>query len=230
MDAVVQRAPDDAEMTRSAGRALRQAAGMLVRRVRTEPEADPPRACIAFTSAPSRRADFHAAGLGAPRAAGAGRGGHARGRPDLRLRPALGATTRITAARRDAGRGRAQPAQGHRGRRSRWPTAGRASSSTRRLFVLPRGQAPAVDADHGQSLRGDAEAGPPDRAQRRRPSCATRSSARRRPLERRTIAEETGRVVWKGSADIPQWQPNQPPTPRCRCPTRYRTPGPASTR
>ena len=38
---------------------LRQAAGLLVRRVQTEPETDPPRACIAFTSAPSRRADFH---------------------------------------------------------------------------------------------------------------------------------------------------------------------------
>ena len=33
---------------------------MLVRRVRTEPEAEPPRACIDFTVAPARRDDFHA--------------------------------------------------------------------------------------------------------------------------------------------------------------------------
>ena len=37
-----------------------QAAGLLVARVRTEVDADPPRACIVFNLPPSRRNDFHA--------------------------------------------------------------------------------------------------------------------------------------------------------------------------
>ncbi|MBR0680483.1 alpha-2-macroglobulin family protein [Roseomonas eburnea] len=36
----------------------RRAAGMLVRRVTTEPDADPARACLAFTNAPARRTDW----------------------------------------------------------------------------------------------------------------------------------------------------------------------------
>ena len=40
--------------------ATRRATGILVSRVATEPEAEPPRACIAFTVAPARRDDFHA--------------------------------------------------------------------------------------------------------------------------------------------------------------------------
>ena len=38
--------------------AARRAAGMLVRRVTTEPEAEPARACLAFTNAPARRTDW----------------------------------------------------------------------------------------------------------------------------------------------------------------------------
>ncbi len=36
-----------------------QAAGLLVLQVRTEPDADPPRACIVFNVPPSRRDDFY---------------------------------------------------------------------------------------------------------------------------------------------------------------------------
>jgi uncharacterized protein YfaS (alpha-2-macroglobulin family) len=38
--------------------AARRAAGMLVRRVATEPEAEPARACLSFTNAPARRTDW----------------------------------------------------------------------------------------------------------------------------------------------------------------------------
>lgn len=38
--------------------AARRAAGMLVRRVTTEPDADPARACLAFTNPPARRTDW----------------------------------------------------------------------------------------------------------------------------------------------------------------------------
>jgi hypothetical protein len=57
LEAVVERAPDNAGYQRMLAEA-RQAAGMLVRRVRTEGEADPPRACVEFTVAPQRSPDF----------------------------------------------------------------------------------------------------------------------------------------------------------------------------
>ena len=61
---------------------------------------------------PPRR--FPRRGLGAARSTGAGRGGHTRGRPDLRLRPALRRHHADRAARRHARRVRPQPGQGHR--------------------------------------------------------------------------------------------------------------------
>src|SRR4051794_9422789 len=57
LEAVIERAPDDSGYKQQLADA-RRAAGLLVRRVRTETEADPPLACVEFTSAPSRRADF----------------------------------------------------------------------------------------------------------------------------------------------------------------------------
>ena len=57
LEAVLERAPADAGYTRQLADARREA-GILVRRVSPEPETDPPRACITFTTAPARRADF----------------------------------------------------------------------------------------------------------------------------------------------------------------------------
>ena len=51
-------APDNADYKRMLADA-NQAAGLLVVRVRTEVDADPPRACIIFNIPPSRRNDFH---------------------------------------------------------------------------------------------------------------------------------------------------------------------------
>ena len=70
LEAAAERAPDDKTIVQKLDEA-RRAAGILVRRVATEPEAEPPRACIDFTVAPGRRDDFHAAGLGPARSAGA---------------------------------------------------------------------------------------------------------------------------------------------------------------
>ncbi len=52
------RAPDDAELQADARRCRRRR-GCWSRAVRTEVEADPPRACLAFTIPPARRPDFH---------------------------------------------------------------------------------------------------------------------------------------------------------------------------
>ena len=59
LEAAAERSPDDKNIVQALD-AARRAAGMLVRRVATEPEAEPPRACIDFTVAPARRDDFHA--------------------------------------------------------------------------------------------------------------------------------------------------------------------------
>lgn len=57
LDAVVQRAPGNAQYA-EALTAARRAAGLLVSRVNTESDAEPPRACLSFTLPPARRADW----------------------------------------------------------------------------------------------------------------------------------------------------------------------------
>jgi uncharacterized protein YfaS (alpha-2-macroglobulin family) len=57
LEAVTERAPDD-QKHRAVLAEARRAAGILVRQVRTEPDAEPARACLAFTTAPARRADW----------------------------------------------------------------------------------------------------------------------------------------------------------------------------
>lgn len=57
LEAVVERAPEEVRH-REALAAARRAAGLLVRQLRTEPDAEPARACLAFTSAPARRTDW----------------------------------------------------------------------------------------------------------------------------------------------------------------------------
>jgi uncharacterized protein YfaS (alpha-2-macroglobulin family) len=58
LQAVVGFAPENAQYRQQLADLL-HAVGMLVQRVTTQPEADPPRACITFTIPPSRRDDFH---------------------------------------------------------------------------------------------------------------------------------------------------------------------------
>jgi len=60
LEAVVERTPEDAK-AREALAAARRAAGLLVRRINTEPDAEPARACLAFTTAPARRGDWQPA-------------------------------------------------------------------------------------------------------------------------------------------------------------------------
>ena len=60
LEAVQERDANNPIVTRMLA-AARAKAGMLVRKVETTPEADPPQACIAFTTSPARRTDFVAA-------------------------------------------------------------------------------------------------------------------------------------------------------------------------
>ncbi|NKC30972.1 alpha-2-macroglobulin family protein [Falsiroseomonas selenitidurans] len=57
LEAVVDRAPQDAG-AREALAAARREAGLVVRRITTEPDAEPARACLAFTAPPARRTDW----------------------------------------------------------------------------------------------------------------------------------------------------------------------------
>jgi uncharacterized protein YfaS (alpha-2-macroglobulin family) len=57
LEAVVERAPEDAAY-RAQLAAARRAAGLLVRRWQVEPDAEPARACLHFTAPPARRADW----------------------------------------------------------------------------------------------------------------------------------------------------------------------------
>lgn len=57
LEAVLERAQGNSQYARMLEDA-RRAAGMLVRRVQTEPEAEPARTCITFTQAPARRTDW----------------------------------------------------------------------------------------------------------------------------------------------------------------------------
>ncbi|MBS7812485.1 alpha-2-macroglobulin [Roseococcus pinisoli] len=57
LEQVVQRAPEEARYTDALAQA-RRAAGLLVARLNTESEAEPARACLAFTVPPARRTDW----------------------------------------------------------------------------------------------------------------------------------------------------------------------------
>jgi len=57
LEAVIQRAPNEPRHAVALAQA-RRAAGLLVSRVNTESEAEPPRACLSFTLPPARRGDW----------------------------------------------------------------------------------------------------------------------------------------------------------------------------
>ena len=208
LEAAAERAPDDKTIVQKLDEA-RRATGILVRRVATEPEAEPPRACIDFTVAPARRDDFHAEDwvrLDPPvQGAAVTREGDqicVSGLPS-------GATTRIMLRAGMPGEGGLSlvkdttltVAMANRRPRIDFDT---------RMFLLPRGQTPAIGLSTVNLSSGQADPGAPDRAQRRRASCATPSwASRSNSWDADRIGEQSGRIVWQGSADIPNWQPNR---------------------
>ncbi len=208
----------------------RRATGILVRHVATEPEADPPRACIDFTVAPARRDDFHAEDWvrldpAVPGAAVTREGDQicVSGLPS-------GATTRITLRAGmpgEAGLSLVKDTSLNIAMANRRP---RIDFDTR-MFLLPRGQTPAIGLSTVNlssvsltlarlternviALRAQCEAGPAGRDLGRRQDRRTerpRSSGRAPP---------TSRNGSRTAARIP----------RCRCPMRSPPRVPASTR
>ena len=197
--------PDNAEYAKQLAD-LQRLAGIQVRRVTTEPEADPPSVCIDFTTAPVRRADFVPGDwvrLDPPQPnAAITREGDQICIAGLRL----GTTTRVTLRAGMPGEGGINliadnvlnVAMANRAPRLVFDT---------RLFLLPRSQTPAVTlssinlskvklALYRISERNVA------------PTWRYSSMGSADGTEPSGLAD-TGKLVWEGTADIPHWQPNQ---------------------
>ena len=206
LEAVQERAPDTPGYAQQL-RDVRIAAGIQVRRVRTEPEADPPTACIEFTTAPARRSDFVAADW-------------------VRLKPAqpdaavtregdqiciaglrLGATTEVTLRAGLPGE------DGLRVNRDTVLNVAMANRQPRivfdsRLFLLPRNQVSTVSLSTINLSKVKLKL---LRLGERNLVNWWREYRLGEPLERYAFnsLEDNGKIVWEGTAEIPHWQPNQ---------------------
>ena len=207
LEAAAERAPDNKAIVQKLDEA-RRATGILIRRVATEPEAEPPRACIDFTVAPARRDDFHAEDwvrLDPPvQGAAVTREGDqicVSGLPS-------GATTRIVLRAGMPGESglslvkdtALNIAMGNRRPRIDFDT---------RMFLLPRGQTPAIGLStvNLSSVKLTLA-----RLTERNVIGFVRGARLGQPVESwdaERIGEQSGRIVWQGSADIPDWQPNR---------------------
>jgi uncharacterized protein YfaS (alpha-2-macroglobulin family) len=186
----------------------RRAAGLMVRNVRTEADADPPRACIAFSVAPVRRADFNAQdwvrldppqpGAAVTREdndiciSGIASGAHVR----IILRAGLPGEDGISLVKETV-LGLTMP--------DRPP----AIAFDTRLFVLPRGQAPAVALS---TVNVSAVALTLYRLTERNIPALLREVKLGQPVPRWTaenVGNEAGNIVWQGKAEIPHWTGNK---------------------
>ncbi len=206
--AVVERAPDNPAYLKSLAD-MQRAVGVLVRRVRTETDADPPRACVEFTVPPVRRSDFAPGDWvrltpPVPNSAVTREGDQicVSGLPP-------GTTTRITLRAGMPGEGgltlikeTALPIA--------IPNLPRRIVFDTRVFVLPRGQAPSVTMTtvnlSAVSLRLI-------RLTERNVVEYLRQAKLGEDIDvwrANNIAESSGREVWTGSAQVTKWEENKP--------------------
>jgi len=205
LEAVQERAPDDAGYRQMLTDA-RHAAGIQVRRVRPEPEADPPRACIEFTTAP-RRSDFVPGDWVQVQPAAPGAAVTREGDQLCVSGLPLGVTSTVRLRAGMPGedglalnRGAVLPvAMGNRKPRLIFDS---------RLFLLPRGQAPRISL---ASVNLSSVKLRLLRLAERNMVPWTRDSRLGEALERYSFSslEDNGKIVWEGGADIPKFQPNQ---------------------
>ncbi len=207
LEAAAERAPDSKAIAQKLDE-TRRATGILVSRIATEPETEPPRACIAFTVAPIRRDDFHPEDWvkldpSVPGAAVTREGDQIciSGLPS-------GERTRITLRAGMPGEGglslvkdtSLNVAMANRRPRIDFDT---------RMFVLPRGQTPAIGLStvNLSSVKLTLA-----RLTERNVVGFVRDSRLGQPVDTwdaDKIGEQSGRIVWQGSADIPTWQANR---------------------
>jgi uncharacterized protein YfaS (alpha-2-macroglobulin family) len=207
LEQVVERDPQNPTYAKMLAEA-RQSVGMAVRGVRAEAEAQPARACINFSVPPTRARDFHPQDWVtlSPQVADA-----AVTREGDRLCVSglpWGATTRITLR---AG------LPGLDGVSLEKPVTLAVAMANRqprvvidqRLFVLPRGQAPKLSLG---TINLSAVKLRLAQLSERNIVAFVRNNRLGQPVgswEADRIAEDTGRVVWQGHADIPHWTVNQ---------------------
>lgn len=204
LQAALDRAPEDARLKQMLADA-RLAAGMLVRRVATEPEADPPRACIAFSTPPDNSESVHPADWvrldpPLPDAAVTREGNQlcVSGLPSGRttaivLRAGLPGTGGLTLRRETA-------------LRVAMPDRAPSIAFDQRLFILPHGQAPVLTLTtmNLSSVKLSLA-----RLTERTVVPFLRSNPLGQPIDDAEPVGENGRVVWEGRADIPRWTPNR---------------------
>lgn len=224
LEAAAERAPDDAHVATLLSDA-RRAAGLLVRHVSPEAEADPPRACIAFTTAPSRRDDFHPQDWvrldpPVPGAAVTREGDQVcvSGLP-------FAATTRIVLRAGLPGEDGLAMKQ-----EASLPVAiGNRRPSIvfdQRLFLLPRGQAPKVSLS---TVNVSAVKLSLVRVTERSTIAMAREQklgTEVEPYEATQLADTLGRTVWEGAAEVPKFQVNKTARTSLPLPDALLTAGP----
>jgi uncharacterized protein YfaS (alpha-2-macroglobulin family) len=224
LEAVVERAPDDAQH-RAALAAARQAAGMLVRGVRTEPDAEPARACLDFTSAPARRTDWQPQDWVRTEPAIQGLAVVREGDAICVAGLPWGRSTRVILRAgmpgedglrlmRDTGFNIAMPNR-----------AARIVFDDRR-FILPQGQDPRITVATVNIAALELRL---MRVTERNLATLTRDWRPGEQMESwlaNSAGEENGRVVWEGRADLPPSEPNRLVRQALPLPDVLRTAGP----
>ncbi len=224
LEAAAERSPDNKAIAQKLDE-TRRATGILVRRVATEPEAEPPRACIGFTVAPARRDDFHAEDwvkLEPPvQGAAITREG------DLLCVSGLpsGATTRVmlrAGMPGESGLSLVKDTSLAIAMDNRRP---RIDFDTR-LFLLPRGQTPAIGLS---TVNLSTVKLTLSRLTERNVVAFVRNAKLGQSVnswDADKIGEQSGRIVWQGSADIPKWNPNRTAHTALPMPDALATTGP----
>ncbi len=200
-------------------------AGMLVRKLRTEVEADPPRACVSFSVAPVRRSDFNAPDwvrLDPPQP-----GAAVTREGDELCVSGLTAGTPVRIVLR-AG----LPGEGGLSLKKEatlgvtMPNRPATIAFDTRLFVLPRGQTPAVTLT---TVNLSSVALKLVRMTERNIPAVLRDTKLGDAMDSYTadrIGEDNGRVVWEGHADVPHWAANKTQRTALPFPDPLNTAGP----
>ena len=216
LEAIVERAPDN-QGARDALVAARRAAGLLVRQMRTEPDAEPARACLTFTSAPARRTDWQPGDWIRAEPALPGMAVTKEGDQVCVAGLPWGRTTRLTIRAGMPGE------EGLRVARDTTLNVAMPNRNARivfdnRAFILPRGQQPRLTV---ATVNVTAMTLRLMRVTERNLPSLTRDWRPGEQMESwlaNNIGEESGRVVWEGRAEMPQGaEPNRLVRQRCRC-------------
>ena len=220
LEAAQEREPKNAGTTALLVNARRKA-GLLVRRVVTTPEADPPQACIAFTTSPARRTDFVPADWIRLTPAVPGAAITRQGDTICIAGLPLGTTTTATLRAGLPGedglslRNEATLAIAMDNRAPRIVLDSR-------MFLLPRGQEAQLSLGTTNLSTVMLKV---SRLTERTIVPWTKDTRLGEQLNRYSSETEAAAPVWEGQADIPHWQPNVIARTRLPLPDVFGEPG-----